>query len=124
MQESDYVRLTITVPQTHAEAVRQSMGKAGAGKVGGYSYCSFSQEGVGRFMPSEDSNPFIGNAGVLEEVIEVRIETVCSRSILDYVIEEIKKAHPYEETIIDIYPIYEIGHKKAKKLKSDTIDQK
>ena len=27
--------------------------------------------------------------------------------------DAIKKAHPYEETVIDIYPIYEIARKKG-----------
>lgn len=90
------------------------MGRAGAGKVGNYSYCSYSVKGVGRFMPSKGSNPYLGKEGVLEKVVEERIETVCSREVLEHVLEEIKKAHPYEETVIDIYPVYEIGHKRAK----------
>lgn len=114
MEQSDYVTLVITVPETHADVVREAMGRAGAGKVGDYSYCSFSVKGVGRFMPHKGSNPYLGKEGVLEEVIEERIETICNRSVLEHVLEEIKKAHPYEETVIDIYPVYEMGHKKAK----------
>lgn len=64
-------------------------------------------------MPNKGSNPYLGKEGVLEEVIEERIEIVCSRIVLDHVLEEIKKAHPYEETVIDIYSVYEIGRKKA-----------
>ena len=114
MELSDYVTIVVTVPETHADAVRQAMGQAGAGKVGNYSYCSYSMKGIGRFMPNKDSNPYLGKEGVLEEVIEERIETVCNRAVLEHVLEEIKKAHPYEETVIDIYPVYEIGRKKAK----------
>ncbi len=65
-------------------------------------------------MPHKGSNPHIGQEGVLEEVVEERIETVCSRAVLAPVLEAIKKAHPYEETVIDIYPVYEMGRKKAK----------
>ena len=65
-------------------------------------------------MPNKGSNPYLGNEDVLEEVVEERIETVCNRSVLEHVSGEIKKAHPYEETVIDIYPVYEIGRKKAK----------
>lgn len=114
LELSDYVTIVITVPETHAEAVREAMGRSGAGKVGDYSYCSYSSKGVGRFMPNAGANPHIGTEGIIEEVIEERIETVCNRSILEYVLEEIKKAHPYEEAVIDIYPVYEIGRKKAK----------
>lgn len=114
MELSDYVTIVITVPETHADVIREAMGRAGAGKVGHYSYCSYSVKGIGRFMPNKGSNPYLGKEGVWEEVVEERIETVCSRTILEHVLEEIKKAHPYEETVIDIYPIYEIGRKKAK----------
>lgn len=114
MELSDYVTIVITVPETHADAVREAMGRAGAGKIGDYSYCSYSVKGIGHFMPNKGSNPYLGEEDVLEEVVEERIETVCNRSVLEHVLEEIKKAHPYEETVIDIYPIYEIGRKKAK----------
>lgn len=116
LELSDYVTIVITVPETHADKVREAMGCAGAGKVGDYSYCSYSVKGIGRFMPNKGSNPYLGKEGVLEEVVEERIETVCSREVLDHVLEEIKKAHPYEETVIDIYPVYEIGRKKAQSL--------
>lgn len=114
MELSEYVTIVLTVPETHADIVREAMGSAGAGKVGNYSHCSFSVKGIARFMPLKGSHPHIGKEGVLEEVVEERIETVCSRNILDHVLAEIKKAHPYEETVIDIYPVYEIGRKRAK----------
>lgn len=114
LELSDYVTIVITVPETHADAVREAMGRAGAGKVGDYSYCSYSVKEIGRFMPNKGATPYLGKEGILEEVIEERIETVCSRVVLEHVLEEIKKAHPYEETVIDIYPVYEIGRKKAK----------
>lgn len=114
MELSDYVTIIITVPETHANAMREAMASAGAGKVGNYSHCSFSIKGIGRFMPGQGSNPHIGKENVLEEVSEERIETVCSRAILPTVIEAIKKAHPYEECLIDILPIYKMGWKRAK----------
>ena len=115
MEPSQYVTIVTVVPETHANAVREAMGRAGAGKVGDYSHCSFSVKGLSRFMPLKGAKPFLGKEGVMEEVVEERIETVCDRSILEHVLEEIKKAHPYEETVIDIYPVYEIGRKKAKR---------
>jgi hypothetical protein len=115
LELSDYVTLVFTVPETHADSVRNAMGRAGAGKLGDYSYCSFSMKGTGRFIPNKGAHPFLGKEGQLEEVPEERIETVCSYAVLDHVLEEIKKAHPYEEFVIDIYPVYEVGRKKAKK---------
>ncbi len=111
MEFSEYVQIVTTVPETHADIVRDAMGKAGAGIVGDYSYCSFSVKGIGRFMPLKGANPFIGKEGVLEEVIEERIETICAKNVLEHVLDAIKKAHPYEETVIYITPFYEMGRK-------------
>jgi len=115
MELSEYVTLVITVPETHGDIMRQALGAAGAGSIGEYSHCSFTMKGMGRFKPGVDANPHIGTAGVIEEVVEERIEAVCAKAHLESVLEAIKKAHPYEETVIDIIPIYEIGRKKAKK---------
>ena len=103
---SDDVTIVVTVPETHAHTVRKAMGKAGAGRIGNYSYCSFSLKGTGRFMPGKDSTPYLGKEGALEEVVEERIETICSKTLLKEVLDAIKQAHPYEEVAIDIYPRY------------------
>lgn len=115
MELSDYFTLAFLVPENDAEGVRQAMARAGAGKLGNYSQCSFSIKGISRFLPNKGADPDIGKEGVLEEVVEEYIETVCKREDLEHVLEAIKKAHPYEETSINIFPIYEIGRKKAKK---------
>lgn len=111
---SSYVTLSFDVPETHADIVREAMGRAGAGQIGNYSYCSYSIKGIGRFIPNKGSNPYLGKEDVMAEIVEEHIQTICSLAILENVLEEIKKAHPYEELIIDIFPVYEIGRKKAK----------
>ena len=111
MEKSDYVLVVVTVPESHAELMRQTMGEAGAGKIGNYSHCSFSIKGVGRFIPNDGAHPFLGRVGILEEVAEEQIEAICSRALLNQVLNEIKRVHPYEETIIGIYPVYGIGRK-------------
>jgi|SRR3990167_1513760 len=107
-QSSIYVKIVVFVPETHADAVREAIGKAGAGKIGNYTHCSFSSQGIGRFKPEEGAHPAVGKIGKLESVREERIEAVCERKILQDVITAIKKAHPYEEVALDIYPLEEI----------------
>lgn len=106
--------IVVIAPETHADTIREAMARAGAGETPHYSYGSFSVKGVSRFMPKEGASPFIGKKNVIETVLEERIETICHLDRLEQVIEEIKKAHPYEEMIIDIYPVYEIGVKNSK----------
>lgn len=109
---SDYVTIVVIVPETHAELIRETMARAGAGETPHYSHGSFSMKGISRFMPKEGARPFTGQKNVIETAVEERIETICHRDRLEKVLDEIKKAHPYEETVIDIYPIYDIGFKK------------
>lgn len=60
MTQTKFVKLIIFVPETHAYIVRQAIGMAGAGRVGNYSFCSFSSKGIGRFVPMKDANPTVG----------------------------------------------------------------
>jgi hypothetical protein len=100
-----FVKIVVFVPLTHADRVRQALGEAGAGKLGHYSFCSFSTRGIGRFKPNAKANPAIGQVGKLEEVEEERIEVICERNNLQKAIDAIKSVHPYEEVALDVYPL-------------------
>jgi hypothetical protein len=102
---SKFVKIVVFVPETDAERVREALGKAGAGSIGNYSYSSFSAKGIGRFLPGQGANPYIGIIGELEVVLEERIETICPREKLSSVIAAMKAAHPYEEVAFDIYAL-------------------
>ena len=106
--KDETVKLVVFVPETHADVVREAMGKAGAGLIGDYKYCSFSIKGVGRYIPLETAHPAIGEIGKLEAVNEERIETVCYKKDLNRVINAIKKVHPYEEVAFDLYSLEEL----------------
>jgi hypothetical protein len=101
----ELVKIVTFVPETHADIVRSTIGKAGGGRIGNYTYCSFSSKGVGRFKPGEDAHPTIGAVGELEAVQEERIEFVCERTLAKNVIDAIRSDHPYEEVPIDVYPL-------------------
>ncbi len=99
------VKIITTVPPADADALREVLGKAGAGNIGEYSFCSFSCQGQGRFIPSENANPHIGKANKLEIVEEERIEVICDGANARQVIAALRQAHPYEEPAIDIVPL-------------------
>ncbi len=90
---------------SHTDIIRETLGKAGAGKIGNYDFCSFSTRGVGRYRGNENSKPAIGESGQYESVEEEKIEVVVPREILKDVIEKVKAVHPYEEMAFDIYPL-------------------
>ena len=105
---SKNVKIVVFVPETHADVVREVMGRAGASQIGNYSFCSFSSKGKGRYKPEEGADPHIGKVGKFEEVDEERIETICPREKLGQVIAAIKKVHPYDEVALDVYPLEDI----------------
>lgn len=86
----------VHVPETHVEQVKQAIFAAGAGKLGNYSCCAWQVKGEGQFCPDAGSNPYIGQQGRVEKVIEYRVHTICSKKCLHNVIDAMKKTHPYE----------------------------
>src|SRR3989344_833673 len=108
MSQSKNVKIVVFVPESHIDIVREVMGKAGAGKIGNYTFCSFSSKGTGHFKPEHGAHPAIGEVGKLESVQEERIEVVCDRNLLKDVITAMKKVHPYEEVALDVYPLEEL----------------
>lgn len=102
-------KLAVYTPITHEKVVREALGESGAGYIGNYSNCTFNSLGTGTFKPEANSNPFIGEIGKIEEVKEVKIETIVPNSILQKTISKMMKAHPYEEVAYDVYKLENKG---------------
>lgn len=105
----DLVKLVVFVPEPDADRVRTALGEAGAGHIGNYSHCSWSASGVGRFRPEAGADPHIGTIGSLETVAEQRIEVTCRRDQAAELVRVARAAHPYEEVVIDLYPMLDAG---------------
>lgn len=101
-------KINVYVPLAHADAMRKVIGEAGGGRVGNYSFASFSSRGTGRFKPEEGAKPAIGEIGKLEEVEEEKLEFVCDKEHLSAVLAAIRRTHPYEEPGIDVWKLIEI----------------
>ncbi|SCX91725.1 Nif3-like dinuclear metal center hexameric protein [Alkaliphilus peptidifermentans] len=105
-KNKSFSKLVVFVPEEYSDIIADVMGNAGAGHIGNYSHCSFKTQGVGTFKPLEGTNPFIGHKDELENVNEIRLETIIENEKLNYIVEEMIKAHPYEEVAYDIYPLH------------------
>jgi hypothetical protein len=93
------------VPETHLEYVKTAMFTAGAGKVGNYDACAWQIKGEGQFRPLAGSEPFIGNEGEVEKVVEFKVEMVCEDHLIKQVLAAFKATHPYEEPAYDIWQL-------------------
>lgn len=105
----DKYKLVVYLPQDSLHDVRSAAFKAGAGRIGAYSMCSFSSSGAGTFKGSGETRPATGRTGVFEVVPELRLEMVVEGSRVRYVEDAVLIAHPYEEPAIDLYRLHEIA---------------
>ena len=104
---SNKYKLIVYVPQSHVENVRLAVCSAGAGRIGNYDNCAFMTSGIGTFRPLAGAKPMQGEVGKLERVGEARLEVTVQGELLDEVIKAVKKVHPYEEPVIDVYKLEE-----------------
>ncbi len=98
-------KLVTFVPAESLEKVADALFKAGAGRIGDYTHCSFRLEGEGTFLGGEATNPVIGQRGKRERVAETRLEVVVPKADLPAALQALRAAHPYEEPAFDIYPL-------------------
>ncbi|GHJ89558.1 hypothetical protein NliqN6_5960 [Naganishia liquefaciens] len=100
----DKFKIIVYVPVDHAENVREAAFAVGAGTIGQYTRVAFTSSGTSCFTPNAQANPAIGKPGVEEVVQEVKIEiTAVGREVVRQAVERIRKVHPYEEVVVDVY---------------------
>jgi dinuclear metal center YbgI/SA1388 family protein len=109
--EERYCKVVVFVPEGHADKVRAAMCKAGAGRIGEYTYCSFQAPGTGTFLPSQAATPFSGAVGELNKEPELRLEVLVPKNSLNDVLAAMKIAHPYEEVAYDVYELANDGRR-------------
>jgi dinuclear metal center YbgI/SA1388 family protein len=102
----DNYKLVVFVPIESAAKVSNAVFAAGAGAIGNYSNCGFIAEGTGTFLPLEGAKPAIGKKGKIEEVNEIRFETIVPAEKLTGCIAAMRKTHPYEEPAFDVFKLY------------------
>lgn len=95
-------RWVVTVPEDGLDTVLDSVFAAGAGRMSGYTECSFSVAGTGRFRPGDGTDPAIGVVGEAEEVAEIRVEFVAPPHLRSAVRRAVLDGHPYEVPAMDV----------------------
>ena len=102
------LKLTVYVPATHLDVVKDAIFAAGAGRVGNYDRCAWQVLGEGQFRPCHGAHPFLGAVGIEERVSEYKVETVLHERDLTLVISALKRAHPYEMPAYDVVRLLDV----------------
>jgi dinuclear metal center YbgI/SA1388 family protein len=98
-------KIAVFVPSDHVDTVAAAMHSAGAGTFSKYDTCSFRSEGTGTFRGMKNAKPFIGKAGTVEKVNEIKLEMLTEQWKLGRIVAAMLKAHPYEEAAYDLSPL-------------------
>ncbi|MNF34033.1 putative GTP cyclohydrolase 1 type 2 [compost metagenome] len=101
-------KLSFFVPPSHVEAVKSAVFAAGGGRIGNYDCCSWQALGQGQFRPLDGSQPFLGQAGVVEQVEEWKVELVVEDSLVEAVVAALKHSHPYEAPAYEVWRLSDI----------------
>ena len=112
-KQAENYKLVLYVPEAYRETVMTALFETRAGEIGNYSCCSFQNKGKGTYKPGLSARPFSGKIGEISHADEVRIETVVRKNDVTSVIDHIKKNHPYETMVYDIYPLLSYDHKQG-----------
>lgn len=98
-------KIVVFVPREQVEEVAKAIFDGGGGRIGNYSDCSFRVAGTGTYLPEAGTSPYKGEAGKMERVDEIRLETVVPQENVSPIVREICRVHPYEEVALDVYPL-------------------
>ncbi len=95
-------KIVTFVPAGSVQTMIDALSAAGAGAVGAYDRCAFTNVGEGTFRPGPTANPAVGKRGVVEVVRETRVEMVLAREHRDAVVQALLAVHPYEVPAFDV----------------------
>ncbi|WP_418602703.1 Nif3-like dinuclear metal center hexameric protein [Hwangdonia sp.] len=101
-QSETIKKLTTYVPKQEAEQLRAALFETGAGSIGNYNNCSFNVDGLGTYQGNENSNPSLGEKGVLHTEAETKITITYATHLESKILKTLFKTHSYEEVAYEI----------------------
>jgi len=96
-------KLCFFVPASHLDVVKNAVFAAGGGRIGDYDHCAWQVLGLGQFRPLDGSQPFIGEAGQVEQVEEWKVELVVADELIRGAVQALKQSHPYETPAYEVW---------------------
>ncbi len=94
------------IPKDSLQDIRHALLNVDAGHIGNYRGCLSYYPVTGVWYSDEGANPTIGQQGEWSEEPEFKVEVNVEDSNVDRTVEAIRKAHPYEEPVINVLKLY------------------
>ena len=103
LPKKDTIKKLVTyVPTAQSAQLKKVLFETGAGKIGNYSNCSFSNKGIGSFMAEENANPTIGEIGKTHLEEEEQLHITFESTFESRILSALKNNHPYKEVAFEI----------------------
>lgn len=108
-------KIEIFAPPEALPALQDALAVAGAGRIGNYDRCLSITRVMGTWRPLQGAEPYSGEIGRQQQAEELKLEVNCPVEILQAVVRSIRNAHPYEEPVINIIPLYSLKEEEERK---------
>jgi hypothetical protein len=99
-------KIEIFIPEEALNNMLEALAGAHAGEIGNYDHCFSVTPITGYWRPNAQANPFLGETGKLSSEKELKVEVNCREEYLREAVQAIRKAHPYEEPVINIIALH------------------
>ena len=106
MEHFKCCKLEIFVPATHLDAICQALWSVDAGHIGQYDHCLSYAPVTGCWRPLPGTTPYLGEENQLSTEPELKVEVTVLTENVEVTIAALRKAHPYEEPVINAIPLY------------------
>ena len=107
--EFKYCKMEIFVPKTHLAGIQSALQEVDAGHIGNYDSCMSVSPVEGYWRPLDGCHPYLGEIGEISCEPELKVEVTVALDAVDKTIDAVKRAHPYEEPVINVIPLWRTG---------------
>lgn len=104
-----FLKLEIFIPETHLDALQLALREADAGHIGNYDCCMSYSRVMGTWRPLPGTSPYIGAEDIISCEPELKVEVTIRTERLAETLQAVRKAHPYEEPVINVIPLWGTG---------------
>lgn len=109
MTEFSCCKLEIFIPESHLPVLQKTLREVDAGHIGSYDSCLSYSPVTSCWRPLVGSQPYLGQENALSTEPELKVEVTCLREKLKETLAAVKGVHPYEEPVINVIPLYQVG---------------
>ena len=101
----DIYKISVSTPAEYLDILMDALDEVIDPIYPGYRRCFSISDVIGTWIPTEGSEPFIGEINMISREEEKRLEFAVRDYDLQEALRTIDRVHPYEEPMVDVIPM-------------------